>query len=463
MGIVRTALSVSIVTGFLFTLGSAVSGPAVERLVSGSATPEGSALVAGAHGARYELRGGAVVDIAAGSEFSFEPSLRVPLSRPGEPDTLTRVVRLTHGTLDATVTPAKHDATALMVHGPGKMSSVTRSGTSTFVAADDRSTAACRAGDMLVGVGNDWKPLKEGLARTLAPENPIAAPRPFVGPPAPSFDRALLFIRGGSTGSAEATWQPVKDAASYDVRVSRMEEKGAVLVSHESVSAARAPLHDLEPGMYSIVVASMDKYGLAGSASPSKSIRVAALEVPEGAVVADDGTIVLAKDQRVRLLGSEGLEVSYGTSRFFGAAPTTLGLAHNESVVARLRAPGATDETVIRLEPKGLRARVQVGPRAAYWPGDDVTITVDLYDASGRPIPENADAKPTVTVNLEPVKLDWRRAGRTMRATVPPSMSHGPWIIRAEVRDARGELLGRDFLEVAKADARGAASGVAHR
>lgn len=463
MGTLRALLSISSIAGIVFLAGSASSGSPIEHLISGTASPQGDGLVAGDHGARYELRGGTIVDVAPGSEFSFEPSKRIPLGRRGEPDRPTRVVHLMHGSVDVTVPATKRDPTALMVRGPGKMSSVTRAGTSTFLAADDRSTAACRTGDMLVGVGNDWRPLKQGFARTLAPENPAAVPRPVLAPPAPSFDRSLLFMRGSESGSAEARWQPVKNAASYDVRISRVDEKASVVVSHESTNATREALRSLAPGKYSIVVASVDKYGLPGAPSEPKTLRVAGLELPEGAVVKDDGTVVLAKEQRVRLLGSEGLEVSYGTSRFFASAPTTLGLAHDESVVARLRAPGSPDETVIRLEPKGLRAKVQVSPRAAFWPTDSVNVTIDLYDASGRAVPDGVDVKPTVTINLEPVKLDWRRHGRSLQAAVPPSAAPGPWIIRAEVRDGRGELLGRDFLEVAKSESRGVAGGVANR
>jgi hypothetical protein len=459
MGNLRTALSLSILTGSALLSLPASSGPSIEHLVSGDATARGGVLVAGDHGARYELRGGSIVEMAAGTEFSFDPSIKMPLGKPGEPDTLARVVRLSRGTADITV-PAKKDPTALLVRGPGKLSSVTRLGVSTFVAAEDRSTAACRNGDLLVGVGNDWKPLKVGFARTLAPENPTAIPRAFISAPAPGFDHALVFVRGSATGHAEATWQPLKDATSYDVRISRVEPAGARLVSRRATTSPSVSLDALSPGSYAVVVAAVDKSGLSGAPSESKTVRVAGVEVPDGAAVTDDGVIVLAKEQRVKLVGAEGLEVSYGTSRFFAAAPSTLGLAHDESVVARLRAPGSTEETVIRLEPRGLRARVHIDPKAAYWPGDRVDVTVDLYDARGRAVPESVEVKTTVTVNLEPVKLDWRRAGHSLNASVPPSVMPGPWVVRAEVRDGRGELLGRDFVEIAKSRA---GTGVAHR
>jgi len=308
-----------------------------------------------------------------------------------------------------------------------------------------------------VGVGNDWKALKQGFARTLAPEDPSAVPRPILAAPMPAFDRGLVFVHDADTGSANASWRAVKDAKSYDVRVSRAEGARTTVVSRELVTVASTGLRALSPGTYSIVVTAIDKSGLLGTPSEAKVIRVAGLEMPEGATVGQDGAIVLAREQRVRLLASSGLEVSYGTSQIFAPAPSTLGLAHNESVVARVRAPGTADETIIRLEPRGLRARVQVGPRTASWPRDSVVVAVELYDDSGRPIPEGS-VTPTVTVNLERVKLYWQRSVRAMRATIPPSASGGPWVVRAEVRDGRGELLGRDFLEVAKSRMDGTAA-----
>jgi hypothetical protein len=264
----------------------------------------------------------------------------------------------------------------------------------------------------------------------------------------PGFDHGLVLVGEGETGSANATWQPVKDAKAYELTVSHSDPIGTASTSHEATTATSAQLRDLSPGTYSIVVAAVDKDGLRGAPSRSKSLRVAGVKTPEGAV-GSEGTIMLGKDQRVHLIASDGLEVAYGSSQTFSVAPNTLGLAHNEAVVARMRAPGTTDETLIRLVPRGLTAQVQLSPRTAFWPRDTVTITVAFNDASRHPIQEG-DIRLALTVNLEPVKVDWVRADHTLRATVPASTSEGPWVIRAEVRDKRGELLGRDFLEVAK-------------
>jgi hypothetical protein len=202
-----------------------------------------------------------------------------------------------------------------------------------------------------------------------------------------------------------------------------------------------------------------------GAPSESSTVRIVGLTVPKGADVAADGTVLLGRDQRVSLTGGSGLEVSYGGSSMFQSAPSTLGLAHNAPTLVRLRAPGAKDETVIRLEPKGLRANVAIGPRVARWPLDRVVIDVELYDTSGRPVPEDAEVSPTITVNLDPVSVKWVRTGRTLHAELPPGIAPGPWVVRAEVHDPRGELIGRNFLEVAHSpsQSRGTAAATASR
>jgi hypothetical protein len=111
--------------------------------------------------------------------FAFEPSLHLKLRKPGDPETITRAVHLTHGRVDVTV-PSLRDPTAVMVRGPGKLSAVAKEGRLTVIADDERTTAAARVGEMLVGLGNDWKVLRAGTARTLSAEDPAASPRPIL-------------------------------------------------------------------------------------------------------------------------------------------------------------------------------------------------------------------------------------------------------------------------------------------
>ena len=59
------------------------AAPQAEHLLVGSATPKDATLVAGETGARYELRGGALLELSPGTTFSFEPSIRLKIRKPG--------------------------------------------------------------------------------------------------------------------------------------------------------------------------------------------------------------------------------------------------------------------------------------------------------------------------------------------------------------------------------------------
>lgn len=443
----RNHIFTSIVAGAVAFSGSASPASWNDKVLSGDASPHGLTLIAGAHGVRYELRGGAKVELSQGAEFSFEPSLHLKLRKPGDPETITRVIHLVHGAAEVTV-PTLRDPTAVMFRGPGKLNAVAKEGHMTFVADDPRTTVAAREGEMLVGVGNDWRPLKAGYARTLAPEDPSALPRPVLPSPSVSTESRLTLVRGGESAHASATWAALPNAARYDVVLKRTD-KDAAVVSHQIVTDAKASVDSLAPGTYALVVAAVDKQGLVGSPSAPCALRVLGIETPEGASVSQDGAIILGRDQRVSLVGAEGVELSYGASSLFMGAPSQLGLAHGEPTTVRFRSIGSAAETVLHLAPRGLHAAVDIGPRTAKWPIDHVTIQVDLYDTTGRPLPDESSIDATVTVNMTKVPVKWEHAGHALRATLSPGTPPGPWVVRAEIRDRNGDLLGRDFLEVA--------------
>jgi hypothetical protein len=432
----------------LLTLGSStLAAPSADRLVEGDASQNGSSMVAGKRGATYELRGGARVWIAEGSEYVFDPSIRLKLRKPGR-DTLARSLRLLHGRADVEIPRNLPDPPAVFLRSAGKLAAVAKEGRATFLVSDDHATAASREGEMLVGIGNDWKPLSEGLARTLSPQDPTALPHPLLAAPTALFPHRLVVASASGVGSVDVSWSLLPDAGSYEVTVAAVD--GGTPSSHQLTSDTKAAV-SLSPGAYVVSVAAVDRQGLAGAASRPEAVRVIGIETPEGAEVVSADTVVLGKDQSISLVGAKGLEVAYGESAEFGAVRGSVALAHGQPTTARLRLPGSAEEAILHLEPKGLRARVEIGPKLAHWPMDRVTVQIELCDASGRPIPDDVKVDPTVTVNLAPARLTWQRSGRLLRATLPASTEQGPWVIRAEVKDEQGNLIGRNFLEVDRA------------
>ena len=61
------------------------------------------------------------------------------------------------------------------------------------------------------------------------------------------------------------------------------------------------------------------------------------------------------------------------------------------------------------------------------------------------------ELKPEVKLGIEPIEVAFTRDGNRLIGTVPPADKPGPWVLRVEVKDQYGSLLGRDFLEIAKA------------
>lgn len=449
MGFLRTLSSISVTSVLLLAVGSASSSPADDRLTSGSATKDGATLVAGNQGASYDLRGGAHIDLSAGTEFSFEPSMNLKLGAPGEPETLARAVRLAKGRIDIALPDRAKNQTAVLVRGPGKLNSVSKEGRATFlIGADDRQTVASRKGDMLVGVGNEWKTLHEGFARTLSPQDPSALPRPILAAPAAKVDHALAIVEGNAGAQVSTSWAGAKDAAQYEVDV-QTDGASASAARTQTTSGSSASFDALPPGGYTVTVAAIDRFGLIGVPTAPIPVRVVGVEMPDGATM-DDGVVQLGRDQRVLLTGARGLQVSYGSSKLYVDAPPSLGLAHNEATTARLRIANSTEEVSLKLEPVGLRAHVDIGPHVARWPADHVTIRVELYDATGRAVQDGTKVEEKVTVNMAPVALNWTRSGQVLTASLTAPSVPGPWVVRAEVRNERGDLIGRDFLEVAR-------------
>src|SRR5438552_16718125 len=113
MGYVRTNFSIGLVGITLLIAGSASSASSTDKVIAGEAASEGPNLIAGPHGVRYELRGGARLDFSEGAEFGFDPSLHLKLGKPNDPETITRAVHLVHGKVEVSV-PTLRDPTAVM-------------------------------------------------------------------------------------------------------------------------------------------------------------------------------------------------------------------------------------------------------------------------------------------------------------------------------------------------------------
>lgn len=402
---------------------------------------------AAVEGTIKQLSGGAVLRLAPGTRIEVLRSLKLQLAAPGSPQTVTQVVKLISGRVDIDIPASKVPRTAVLVQAPHKVSAVAKGGHSIAIADANRVTFAAVDGDMLAASGNDWKTLPSGLVRGFVGADPSYQEQKIPGVPSLTIPQPLLLALGPKSPDAHAEAGGVKEADHYRLSVWRVTEKGNEFVRQLDAPGSAA-ISGLPPGQYQVTARAVDAAGIFGQDSAPSPLRVVGAELPVGARF-EDGAILLGQRARAKLIGAKGLEASYNASQTFVPVPDSVGLTRGESTLLRLREPGTTKEIRVDLEPRSLRAEVQITPKHPRWPEDMLEVTVELFDARGRPVAESTPVKPTVLVDVQPVEVTWLRSDNTMHAFIPAPVSRGPWVVRVEIADEFGDPAGRDFVEVA--------------
>ncbi len=420
------------------------------HLAGAKETPRAASADA-SEGTVKHLPGGAVLRLAPGTQIEMGRNMKLQLGPPGSAQTVTRVVKLISGRVDIDIPMSKVPSTAILLEAPRKVSAVAKGGHSIAIADANSVTVAAVEGDMLAASGNDWKTLPSGLVRGFIAHDPTPQEHHVPGIPSLSVSKPLLLALGDESPNTRADLSAVKDAQRYQLSIWRSGDKGNELVRHVDAQGTSASISGLQPGQYQLTARAIDNAGIFGPDSAATALRVVGAQLPEGARY-ESGAILLGQHGRVKLLGATGLEASYGASAHFVPAPDTVGLSRGEGTVVRLREPGTVGEVQVGLEPRTLRADVEISPKHARWPEDMIEVTVHLFDARGRAVAEAVQVKPTVLVNVQPVDVTWMRSGNAMHTFVPKPTERGPWVVRVEIADEFGDPAGRDFMEIAGPD-----------
>ena len=393
------------------------------------------------------LPGGAVVTFSKDAKYELGRPIKLQLSPTGSDKTPVQVIKLTAGRVNVTIPESKKPKTAVLIQAPRKVSAVAKGGQSLVIAAADRITVAAVRGEMLAALGNDWKALAGGVVRSfgagVTTEQPV--------PPAPKLNVAssmLLALNGDVTTKVRAL--PAPNVTYRQLSLFRVEGNKRSKLSEAEWRSDEQALPRLSPGRYEVLARAVDRFGVESTNSEPLTLRVIGAQLPEGARLVGD-SILLGRVGRVKLIGADGLEASYGRASVFIPVPKDVGLARGESTLLRLREPGAKQELGIKLEPRTLKADVEIGPKSARWPGEALQVTVKLFDHSGKPSKEELKHKPQVFVNVAHVIPTWTHSGNTYTAKVAPATGTGPWVVRVEVNDDFGDPVGRDFIELGSA------------
>lgn len=414
--------------------------------IGATLTAQGT-FVAGKRGATLSFSDQSTAQLSEGTEIKLQPRTKMQIN--AKESVSATVVQATRGKLIVSL-PTQGKA-AVMVKAPNNMTGVVKTGSALVKVLDDGLAVGTLNGSALVASGNDWNDVLEGKLRVVRKSDPKGVVRSLIAAPRLLPVKGMqLVIGAGQSSPIKLGWQPVADAAAYEVEL-RPISGGAGTVKRFPREAREASFDALAAGSYVAQVRAIDEEALESPWSPPAKLSIVGVALPPGAVVVG-GVIQLPEKQKVKLLNTEGLESSYNDIADFVTPPAELGLLTGKAQLFRLRRKGETEELQIRFEPRSVIAQVELTPRTARWPGDPVTISIKLTSADGQPVVGDVQLMPKVTLDLQPLTLDWTKTPGSMRATVAPHADGRPHALRVEVADQYGFFLGRGNLEIAPAN-----------
>jgi hypothetical protein len=417
-----------------------------ESFQKGAQLANGSEIQAGDRGTRLRFPEG-TVELWPGATLKISTPMPVTTG-PGAP-VRAQVLQLTTGlgAIKVTTGPGKG---AMMVRGTHQMAAIV-TGEALISSKADTMAIVNHGGKLLATASNSWAELPAQKVRTITKDE--AKPSYHDLLPAP----AILPSQQASTSVAPAeqlavAWGPVTGAAGYDLVISRVGD--AAPTRFRAGPDERSHVFGRLPaGDYEVRVRAIDADDLHGAEAPPVGLTMATVDLPPGAFVSAPGVIQLADEQSLTFGSTANLEVAFDIGTEFSAAPKTFAMRNSTPRTLRLRRRGSTTETQVRIEPRSLGADIDIGPKKARWPKDNVTIQIRLVNRSGGAVPPGVKLVPEVKIGLTPLAVDWQGDGLTLRAVIPPQPQQGPTVVRVEVKDQNGLFLGRNFLEIVSDEA----------
>jgi len=420
--------------------------PPGAKVTEGQLSVVDKVFVAGPDGAALDLEPGAHLSLRPGARLRFGRTFKLQVGSGPESVVPTRVLMLDSGWMEASLLADKHFA--LFIETPRKLRSLLVSGELTAIASEPRSTVALAAGRALVALDDTWKwkPLPIGQLQIVSNVRPDGYRREVLtASEPPVLSRSLLLAGGGDDASTRLAWPSLPQAVGYEVQVRGADD---VLVRSERTEQPGLVLGDLSAGQYQVSVSGFDDFGIAGARSATVALNVVGMDIPPTASRGPGGAVRLQANQRVTLIGADGLLVAYLGLDDFLPAPKSVGLVARRPISLVLRHPVSGETLRLDLEPLTVRAQVTFAQHPQSWPSEGLEVAVKLVDDHGEPVPSNFAASCRVTVNVEPVAPVWERTGAVLRTRISRPPSAAPWMVRVDVVDENGASLGMDFAEV---------------
>ncbi len=398
------------------------------------------------------LAGGVVVTTGPGTLLERLPNMKV---RSGaQATTNTYVYRLTRGALDVTVSPNGRKATAVLVYTPNGLSAAIGRGRGVIRVDPNVISFTAQTAPMLVAKGEHSRLLRS--QRTLAIDvarggfHEVALPNP----PALFLEQGLALNLPRVGFEATVRMKPDPAIERYEIALLKRSADAWVPIATHQTSNTEASFKSNGSGDYAVIGRAFDRFGIESPTSAALGFRAVGVKLPEGAQLVSGG-IALTPKQHLEFSEIDGLIMSFGFGESFIEAPRTLGLQRGgRGALVRLVDPRNHGEVRFQLVPHVVRARIELGSPRTTWPKDRTVAVVKLVTGAGQPLTSSAGYTAEVSINSERRSVRWQRSGNTMRAVIaPPRYMVGPWVLRVEVKSRLGELVGRNFLEIAQSPA----------
>ena len=425
------------------------SDPAAPKVVAGEMRSLRGQYVTKSQSSEVFLPGGGRIYVHKATDASVLTSPQSLMLLPGKKSQTYSII-LRRGLVDIDVPNGSQSRLAVMVGTPGDLRLITFYGKASINVDGRAVVAVCHEGLSTVSRGSTIAKLPPTVKRQYSKQGAFTEH---------SLLDATRWIGGRRVWLATAkapvpisgyVWSPVVGATGYVVVLKDLSTRSEISRTRVESPVVEAFSKPLVPGKYELSVAAIDSDGIVSNERAQIPITVVGVELPGGAVALPKDTIEVAPEQQVRLSShAAGLTLTTAAHKSGVAATEPFGLEGLDRATILIHPEGGGDSAALTLVKREPTVSVWVGPKLAIWPADPLQLQVSFVDAHGRPTPNDVEASVRVLLGVEPVEVTWDKQGSLWQANLPPMKDRGPWVVRVEVVDQYGNIIGRDFTEVA--------------
>lgn len=397
-----------------------------------------------------------------GTVFRLAPAttlrMQVPTEISMDPGSNVRVSRcdLMAGEVALTIPPR---AKPVLVMGGTDLFAAFRPGRARAVKNERGLTAVVDQGGARVASTGRWFTVDSGQYQVLPERGPVDPARQLGPVPVLSTDRcmavggracAIAVVVGDGVARLGTTWTTRAPDQKFVVKLARDAAMTDVVETREVSGSSGSYLSEpLPAGKYWCEVRSVTPDGIV-SEGTIRVMRVAKVEPEPGVMyVPADNAFVLPPHKNVGIVAPAGLVVSLGEGHS-SPAPTRLSLLSKQTArTVLLGVQGSPHDSVpITLEARALEANIGFSPPNAYWPRDQIQVTIRLADPNHRVSVAHIRPHAVAFIENKRIALTLNKTDKGWTATLPQGAGFGPWIVRVQVTDDDGAEIGKAVLEV---------------